>query len=191
MQGLTQVTSTSLIVLGGCLSGTNMTWSFAKGVSFKYASILAQYQDNAWFKPGLKIIQVTQGVVTLVPVMELAIYIRLFKTLNQSNKENARMLPKALLKQRKQRNVLTLSGQFYCYILETIVINLGNLMLTSIVNHPLLDPSMFPIFVIIGSTIETIGKYWASPDMREFFFPKFFNQVISVEDVRINPKKNN
>ena len=192
VQGLTLALFACLIITGGYLSGTNMTWTFAKGVSFKYASILAEYQDNPWFKPGLDIIRVIQALVTLVPIIELGIYIRIFKLLNESSKKNSRALTEALFKHRKQRNVLTLSGQFYCFCLETFVGILGNLMLSNSINHPLIDPSMYPIVVIIGSTIETLGKFCASPDMREFYFPRFFHstfpQIIKAMEKKMPPK---
>ncbi len=170
LQWIVVLILSSVTVIGGSLSGTNMTWTFAKGVSFKFSLILAEYQmKNGWYNIGITLVKAMTSFALMSILSELFLYMAIFRFLKQNDLRIASSLTKETLNFRKRRNVMTLSGQVFCFAVETFTLICGNLMINSVLEHPLLHPSMYPALLIFGSTLESLGKFFSSPDLRQHY----------------------
>ena len=105
-------------------------------------------------------------------VAEMAIYVFLFYDVYHHNEElkngNSLGLSTDILNQRKQRNVITLVGQFLAFIIEIIGVNL---ILLVVVYHGTNDfVGIVPRLKIFGSALLMITYFLTSPELRNFYF---------------------
>ena len=136
-------------------SGASSEWSISVGMKFV----------NTWFICGQMFV-----------LVEMSIYIILFRhfyTDNVKKEQKGLGLPPDTIKKRKKQNVITLSGQSVSFVVETIAVTIGQLLIffhKSSHDSQFPDGSLASSFIIPFSATLTITFFVASPELRRFYF---------------------
>lgn len=107
--------------------------------------------------------------VLLLSIIELAMYIQIFKALRKKDESMKTSIGKDMFLMRTNRNIISLSGQAFAFGIELIM-----MIITQIITHtnstsPYFMPQMTTFNLVIASTILSIGQFLSSPDMRQFY----------------------
>ena len=137
-------------------SGASSEWSISVGMKFV----------NTWFICGQMFV-----------LVEMSIYIILFRhfythnVLLKKEKQGLGLHPDTI-KKRKKQNVITLSGQSVSFVVETIAVTIGQLLIFFHKSHDsqFPDGSLASSFIIPFSATLTVTFFVASPELRRFYF---------------------
>ena len=151
--------------------GTSLAHSFCNGRSLTMEHVLAESSGiplgNIHFGMKLLLFGVSIGPVFFIAEMccYCAICYKIFKhnTLNLAN------LPMKIIKKRKHKNVVTLSGQMINFIIEFAVNIIVQIMLGFSNEAEIVEPSFFPIYVSIGYTAISISYYFTSHELKDYY----------------------
>ena len=105
-------------------------------------------------------------------VGEMIIYIRLCYTLWNHDEGMKNKISLDDLRQRKMKNIITLSGQVISFFVEIFI---SVLPFATIFNQNLVDASFFPISFIISTSIISIVQLWTSHELKRYIKSKFMD----------------
>ena len=156
-------------LLAGYQVDTNTIIVFCRGYNLAMGAIFREYRG---IPPYLS--NVVFGMwcfVTLIPFVELGIYIDLFWHLNDHDKETEQngLMPREAINQRRRRNIVTLSGQAFAFCIEAGFGFIISMMY--LIPDDILDASLHPILSIMLTTATAVAHFMASPELRRFYFP--------------------
>ena len=131
-------------------------WTISVGMKFM----------NTWFICG-----------QIFVLVEMSIYIILFHYFHTHNvsikkeKQGLGLSPDTI-KGRKKQNVITLSGQSISFIVETVAVTIGQLIIFfhNTHNTQFPDGSLAASFILPFSAVLTGTFFVASPELRRFYF---------------------
>ena len=106
-------------------------------------------------------------------VVELGIYIYLFNKLRKADQESvkSKVITEKIRIERKEKNVIRLSGQASCFLVEM----LGSI-LTQIIafNFPSQASYLIPIIWIIASTLVSVCLFVSSHEIKRYIRNKWY-----------------
>lgn len=136
------------------------------------AKLVQEYQGFSLedMKFGMAIIRVSFLAGLIWMIMELVIYIRIFIMLKKHNERTLlqNLLPSKDIHQRQEKNVLTLKGQAYVFVLGFIFF----LFMFMALSNPWIKfpQGSYSCGLVVISALGTFTRIWASPELRRFYF---------------------
>ena len=123
----------------------------------------------------LIVFQSLTASMILLPLVELATYITIYYHLYKNNELMEGFLPILTLQRRKRKNIITLSGQSFVFLLEVgliLVIN-SQFPLVQLLKGeqtiPLNGSVHAPLVALFVSSTVGIAHFWSCSDLREYF----------------------
>lgn len=158
-------------IYGGLLAGSNLTRSFASGHSMTMSHVVNQFEGTAetTIKLGMTIMAWNTLIALALIVFELVCYIQIFLELKRNDERIGSALSQDILRYRKKRNVLSLSGQLIGFFLESMMATFIAVMLTFHKN-PMFDISIYPINLTISSAIVSLSQFLTSAELKRYYF---------------------
>ena len=98
-------------------------------------------------------------------LVEVGIYIRICYGLWKQDEGMRGKISGANLRQRKKKNVITLSGQVTSFFIEFLT---TIFLMAQVLNNDLADPSVMPLFILTSATIISISQLWSSPELTRY-----------------------
>ena len=105
-----------------------------------------------------------------IVVGEMIIYIRLYYTLWNHDEGMKNKISFDDLRQRKRKNIISLSGQAISFFVEFF---LSIIVIANLFNQNLVDASLFPIVFITSTSIISISQLWTSHELKRYINSKF------------------
>ena len=166
---------TAFFTLGYQLD-SNTPVPFCRGYEINMRDIIRKYQTDENVVFHAQIMKIVFGVALfpltiLIPFVELCIYINLFYHISKNDQKTKKLglLPKETIFQRRKRNIITLSGQTFTFVIEC---GYGFIVLYLAIFEFLdNDLSLQPSITIAMSAAMSIAHFWACPELRRFYFP--------------------
>ena len=103
-------------------------------------------------------------------VGEMIIYIRLCYTLWNHDEGMKNKITFDDLRQRKRKNVISLSGQVIAFFVESLFP-----LLVIARSQNLIDVSIFPILFITSTSIISVVQLWTSHELKRYIKSKFMD----------------
>ena len=101
---------------------------------------------------------------------EMIIYIRLCYVLWNHDEGMKDKISSDDLRQRKRKNVISLSGQVIAFFVESLFP-----LLVIARSQNLIDVSIFPILFITSTSIISIAQLWTSHELKRYIKSKFMD----------------
>ena len=111
-------------------------------------------------------------------LVELVIYIIIWHVLQKHDQGMKHLLSTMDLQQRKQKNVLTLSGQVISFFIEFIV---SLFTLAHVLNNDMADPTVMPVVIITSSSVISMSQLWTSHESKRYIRFKLIDWKILQE----------
>ena len=108
-------------------------------------------------------------------VGEMIIYIRLYYTLWNHDEGMKNKITFDDLRQRKRKNIITLSGQVISFFVEFLV---SLVIIANIFNQNLVDESLLPIVSITSTSVISIAQLWTSHELKRYIQSKFLDYSV-------------
>ena len=105
-----------------------------------------------------------------IVVGEMIIYIRLYYTLRNHDEGMKNKISFDDLRQRKRKNIISLSGQVISFFVEFFI---SMLVIANIFNQNLVDVSFIPILFITSTSMISISQLWTSHELKRYINSKF------------------
>ena len=105
-------------------------------------------------------------------VGEMIIYIRLCYTLWNHDEGMKNKISLDDLRQRKMKNIISLSGQVMSFFVESFI---SILFIANIFNQNLVDASLFPIIFNTSTSMISIFQLWTSHELKRYINSKFMD----------------
>ena len=121
-------------------------------------------------KFGMALIRVSFLAGLIWMIMELVIYIRIFIMLKKHNERFLlqNLLPRKDIRQRQEKNVTTLKGQVYVFVVGCIYFFFMSMALSNPwIKFP---QGSHSCGLVVVSALGTLTRIWASPELRRFYF---------------------
>lgn len=152
------------VIIGTLMAKTNLSMEFCKGHSRIMAMTMSQ-QSKEKFRLGLQFLTFNMALGTNFVCLELLIYIFLFKTLYNEQKNNSALTEK-MKKMKQKKNAITMWGQFMSFFVE-----FGTsltLQALTILNSGT-ETAVFACVQVCFSAAVTLTHLISSPEMRRFY----------------------
>ena len=162
-------TLVGIVVCGGVLADTNLSWSFVLGYSMEMSKIIseAKGQDIETIHIGMSLVMTANVMAQLLVLFELGCYIRIYISLHKNDKKVKMSLTKKAFSSRRKKNVMTLSGQIINFVMETLLTTIVTLLYTQ---HGLIEESNFPLSIVISSSVVAVASILTSPELKKYYF---------------------
>ena len=108
----------------------------------------------------------------LIVAGEMIIYIRLCYVLWNHDEGMKDKISSDDLRQRKRKNIISLSGQVISFFVEFFI---SILPFATIFSQNLVDTSLIPILFITSTSIISIGQLWTSHELKRYIKSKFMD----------------
>lgn len=159
--------------LGVEYSAKAMTMEFCHGYSSNMYQILDKYRgfSDEDINFGISVTRAIFVVGQLVIVARLGCYLAIFLHMKKHNDncELKSMLPIKELKQRHDKNVISLYGQVVIFALELVLSVIFQQVLFS--NMALLPSGSYSFMIMIVTAVVSVVRItMASPELRRFYF---------------------
>ena len=103
---------------------------------------------------------------------EIIIYIRLCYVLWNHDEGMKNKISSDDLRQRKRKNIISLSGQVISFFVEIFI---SVLPFATIFNQNLVDASIFPVVFITSTSIISVVQLWTSHELKRYIKSKFMD----------------
>ena len=102
-------------------------------------------------------------------LVEICCYCAIFYQIFKNNKLNRANLPKKEITSRKNKNVVTLTGQVVSFIMESFTLMIVQVVSRSSNESKLVETSFSPIYLIIAVTVISISYFFSSHELKRHY----------------------
>lgn len=154
-------------------SASGPTFEFCHGHSVNVDKIILEYQrlDTADIEFDSKLLLIGGVPLQIIHFAELLIYFYLYVYQYNHNKNMVRngVLSGERLRQRQQRNVVTMSGQAMTFLVQLTFFAIAQVSI-NVKSVQVLEPASLPVYLIVVSALVSLTQICASPEMRDHYF---------------------
>lgn len=152
-----------------------MTMTFCYDQSVTFLDMLVQHSNSSTDQTiGKWALTFISMFLQSLGILEFIMYFIMFKTLRNKDENLKKNIGKDSYQKRTKRNVMNLTGQAFGFAIEMICMIISHVLIRLDTNSPFLQPQMAPYYVVVASTIVSIGQFMTSPDMRKFYLKTEF-----------------
>ena len=143
--------------------------SYCQGYSLKMSKVLTQASGVSLeeINTASSLMFLIVCCVQAIIMAELGIYLLLFYHLYQNNELVKASISEDVLKSRRKRNLITLTGQFATFVVETSV---SVVIQIAYITSEEIEGSGISFMFVSTTALMTICHFWASPELKRFYF---------------------
>ena len=166
IQGFITIVGVIIAVIGSELHRAPMLIPFCKGISYEFFTTLRIYQgDHKYAQIGNILLTFNYLLVQSILILEIILYVILFKAFRQSDKKMEGKISASHSKKRFRKNTVNLMGQVVGFAIETVYL-FGAILFMF---FRLVGPYLWTYFGLCSHTFVALAMFLASPELRRHY----------------------